>query len=78
MSKSIIAQAIEGNSLLVFKPNLDFYQKVGINQKRWGLIYKGKLEPTLTEVERVADFFKIPVTNFLTKNPLTGANCQGV
>lgn len=77
MTKSTISKAIEGESKnLVFKPNRKFYVSVGINSKRWGLLYRGDLEPTLSEIEAIANYFSIPVTNFFTnkKAPAT-TNC---
>lgn len=67
MTKSNIAQAIEGSSKLVFKAQKEFYETVEINQKRWGLIYKGRLKPTFDEVERVSKYFQIPIDKFLTQ-----------
>jgi adenylate cyclase class IV len=67
MAKSTIAQAIEGNSMLVFKPQKGFYEATQINKKRWGLIYRGKLEATISEVERISNFFQIPIQNFFQK-----------
>jgi hypothetical protein len=67
MTKSNIAQVIEGDSKLVFVAQKEFYDKVNINHKRWGLIYKGKIDPTFDEVERVSKYFKIPIQNFLSQ-----------
>lgn len=64
MDKSKVAQVIEQGSKLVFRPSPDFYQATNINRKRWGLIYAGKIEPTVTEVDRISKYFSIPVTNF--------------
>jgi hypothetical protein len=64
MNKSKVAQVIEQGSKLVFRPNPDFYTTTMINRKRWGLIYVGKIEPTISEVDRLSKYFGIPVTNF--------------
>lgn len=64
MIKSSIAQAIEGNSRLVFKPQSEFYATVKINPKRWALIYKGKKEATQSELENISNYFAIPVQSF--------------
>lgn len=64
MCNSKVAQAIEQGSKLVFRPSPDFYTATMINRKRWGLIYMGKIEPTISEVDRLAKYFGIPVTNF--------------
>lgn len=77
MTKSSISNAIEGgNKNLVFKPSRDFYESVGINPKRWGLIYRGDLEPTQSEIQSLSDYFSIPVTSFFNqKSPKATANC---
>lgn len=49
----------------LFCPNASFYQAVTINQKRWGQIYRGTTEPTLTEAKSIADFFEVPVTDLI-------------
>jgi DNA-binding Xre family transcriptional regulator len=54
-----------------FRPKGDFYVKVGINRKRWGLIYRGEIEPVVSELQRIAEFFNVDVTDLLdfkTKN----------
>jgi hypothetical protein len=68
MRKTKIAKAIEGeNSMILFKPNREFYKSVGINSKRWGLIYRGDLEPTLSEIQTLANYFDISVSNFFNQ-----------
>jgi hypothetical protein len=67
MQKSTIAQAIEGNSRLVFKPQSEFYATVKINPKRWALIYKGKKDATQSELESLSTYFSIPVQSFFQK-----------
>lgn len=64
MQKSTIAQAIEGNSMLVFKPKMEFYGKIQINKKRWGLLYRGEKEATQGEIERISKFFNVPINQF--------------
>jgi hypothetical protein len=54
-----------------FRPKRDFYVKVGINRKRWGMIYRGEIEPVVSELQRIAEFFKVDVTDLMdlkTKN----------
>lgn len=64
MQKSSIAQAIEGNTKLVFKPNVEFYDNTQINKKRWALIYRGEKEATKSELEKIAEYFSIPIQKF--------------
>lgn len=68
MNKSNISQVIEGNSMLVFKPNSQFYEAVNINKKRWGSIYRGSIIPTYEELGRIAQFFKKDITEFYPKS----------
>lgn len=47
---------------LVFTPNAKFYKTVEINRKRWGQIYRGQIEPTITEAQAIATYFEVEVT----------------
>lgn len=49
----------------LFHPNRNFYTSVGINQKRWGLIYRGQIEPTVSEAKSIAEFFEVDVTELI-------------
>jgi hypothetical protein len=62
--KSKISRTIEGESMLVFKPNKAFYETTKINKKRWSQIYKGEKSPIMEEIEALANYFKIPVQQF--------------
>ncbi|MEZ4904331.1 MAG: hypothetical protein R2822_22565 [Spirosomataceae bacterium] len=59
-----IKNTIEKDKNFPFRPNQEFYEATGINRKRWGLIYAGKLEPTVTEVDRISKYLGIPVISF--------------
>jgi len=48
-----------------FKPDRDFYRQVNINQKRFGLIVKGHLVPTIEDVKSIAAFFEVEVTELI-------------
>lgn len=50
---------------LVFKPDRTFYERVNIRQKRWGLIYRGEADPTITEIKAIAQFFNILVNELI-------------
>ncbi len=45
-----------------FHPNQNFYSAVGINQKRWGQIYRGEIEPTISEAKAIASYFEVEIT----------------
>lgn len=61
-----IKEIIQSKETKCFKfcPDKSFYEAVNINQKRWGLIYRGKLEPTISKVKAIANYFEIPITDF--------------
>lgn len=48
-----------------FHPQKRFYQAVGINQKRWGQIYRGEIEPTISEAKAIAEYFDVDVTELI-------------
>lgn len=59
-----IKTTIEKDKNFPFRPSKEFYLATGINRKRWGLIYAGKIEPTISEVDSLSKYFRIPVTSF--------------
>jgi hypothetical protein len=47
-----------------FKPTVKlFYQKVNINQKRFGQLLRGEKEPVTSELKALSSFFNVPITN---------------
>ncbi|WP_028526308.1 hypothetical protein [Runella limosa] len=46
-----------------WKPNNRFYNEIGINQKRFGMLMRGKLPIYAFEAKSLSDFFKVPVTD---------------
>ena len=48
-----------------FKPNPIFYQKVGINHKRFFQLVRGDKEPMTTEIKNLSQFFNIPVSELI-------------
>lgn len=42
-----------------FRPHREFYQKVGINKKRFWQIYRNEISPTIDEVRKIALYFQI-------------------
>jgi len=53
--------------VLKFVPNEEFYKSIGINRKRWGMIFKHSTIPTLPELQKIANYFKVDITE-LVKN----------
>ncbi|GAB3976024.1 hypothetical protein GCM10028806_34900 [Spirosoma terrae] len=63
-----IAQAVklyEAKLGFKIKTDKEFYTKIAINPKRFGLLIKGRLVPTIDELKRVATIFNIPITELL-------------
>ena len=48
-----------------FKPDREFYEAVNINRKRWGLLFRGKVDPTITELKALGNFFNIAVNELI-------------
>ena len=48
-----------------WKPDERFYRKVGINQKRFGMLLRGELNLYVFEAKNLAEFFEVSVTNFI-------------
>ena len=48
-----------------FKPDLEFYQTIGINRKRWGQIYRGDIEPTISDAKAIADYFEFELIDLI-------------
>jgi hypothetical protein len=66
INKSLIAQAIVGNSSNMgeFKPSKEFYQKTGIRQKRFGQLYRGEKSPQIEEIKAISSCLNIPPERF--------------
>ncbi|WP_139279505.1 helix-turn-helix domain-containing protein [Tangfeifania diversioriginum] len=62
MSKISEIISNQEHKCFVFKPSPEFYAHVGINNRRWAQIYRGQVEPTLSEAKAIADYFEIEVT----------------
>lgn len=49
-----------------FRPHREFYQKVGINKKRFWQIYKGEAQNVqVIELQRIAQFFNLDFKDLL-------------
>lgn len=51
----------ESSLLTKFKPNRKFYDKTGINQKRWGKILCGEESPRISELKVLSEILKTPI-----------------
>lgn len=50
---------------ITVKPDAKFYERVGINRKRFGQLLRGEKPLLAHEVKALASFFDIPVTDLL-------------
>jgi len=48
-----------------FKPSLQWFKEMGIGRKRFNQILRNQTQPTLDEVERLANFFEVDKTDLL-------------
>lgn len=63
-----ISRAIEGFETqigLSVKFDKKFYNRTGINQKRWGMLRDGKLKPNSDEIKSIAQVFNVPVADLI-------------
>ena len=63
--RQLVSQ-FEGKYKITFKPTSYFYDEVNINQKRWGQILRGDISPTLMELQSIAKYFDIKLTELFT------------
>lgn len=76
MANSVIAKAIDSIPFFAFKPNQEFYQKTGINRKRWGALFRGEVSPTLEEITRLSMVLRIPIERFIKVPPIAPVNTK--
>jgi hypothetical protein len=58
-------RSFESKNMSDFKPNRTFYQTTNIKQKRFGKLVRGEASPLLSEMQSLANYFGVPVTDFL-------------
>jgi len=56
---------IEKNLSISFKPTREFYKRLGIGQKRFGMLLKNETSPTVTELQSLKDYFGLKDINQL-------------
>ena len=45
----------------VFKPNKALYDELQINQKRFAMIFRGEVDPTIVEAKAIANYFEFDI-----------------
>lgn len=51
-------------------PKNDFFVKIGIRRKRWGMIFRNEKAATLEEIGKVSKYFDIPVNMLIDDDSL--------
>ncbi len=64
-SKSIFLNIVDKCGGFTFKTSKSFYKEIGINQKRFGMICKDKIKPTIDEVKSICNYFKVDIKDFI-------------
>lgn len=67
-SYTVLARLIskwEADNLLKFNPSKAFYERLHINKVRFSQLVSGRKQPVSTEIKALADFFKVPVKEFI-------------
>ncbi|MGL5682583.1 MAG: hypothetical protein ACRDDZ_05935 [Marinifilaceae bacterium] len=54
-----------------FAPTKTFYEKVGINQKRWWELYRGEVQITDEEYLSLCNYFNVTIKDVVTMKQLT-------
>lgn len=49
----------------IFKPNSTFYNKVGIKRKRWAMILRKEVSPTIDEIGKIATYFNTSIEQLI-------------
>jgi hypothetical protein len=63
--KEAIEKACKIPSDMELKPQRTLYEKIGINQKRFGQILKGTAKPFSDELKAISTHFNIPITELV-------------
>ena len=66
---AIYVQELEKKSLGTFKPTRQWYDKMGIGQKRWKLLINNEAEPTAREIKNLANFFGCKIADLYDFEP---------
>ena len=65
LSTSIVSKIIGNKVGFDFKPTFEFYNKIQINQKRFGMICKNKVSPTIDELKAICQYFNADLKEFI-------------
>ena len=48
-----------------FRPSKRFYEHIQINRKRFGMLLRNEKEPTIGEIQRLADYFGVDLMELI-------------
>ena len=51
--------------LFTFRPKTELYSVLNIGQKRFGQLLRNEKQPTLDELQRIADYFNVMVNDLI-------------
>lgn len=65
--KNRIAELLKQEESRGFKfiPDRNFYDSIGIKQKRWGQLIRNEIPATTEEIYKVAEYFKLEYSHIL-------------
>ena len=61
----VLIKILTSNTVFGFKPQREFYNSIGINQKRFGMLCRDQVSPTLQELKAVCDYFSADIKEFI-------------
>ena len=62
-----IANIITKKEIPLFRhtPTTEFFKTIQIGKKRWGQLMRGEKSPTIYELQSIASFFNIKITDLI-------------
>ena len=50
-----------------FTPSSELYKRTGIRQRRFGMILRNQISPTLVEINAIAKYFGVSINNLISE-----------
>lgn len=63
--ESIVMKILEKHAGFSFKLNKAFYNSIEINQKRFGMLCRKEVSPTLDELKAICKYFNAEISQFI-------------
>lgn len=61
----IIIQILNAKAKHGFIPTATFYNRVGVRRKRWAMLCRNEISPTLEELKSVGSYFEADIKEFI-------------